>query len=279
MLALAATLPANADNVPWQNPQIHEINREAMHAHFISFINEDAALAQQALPDLQRFEINSKTERRVSLNGTWKFLFSKNNDTCPADFHKPGYSTRKWKNIEVPGSWELQGFDAPIYTDVSYPFPCNPPYVPADYNPVGAYVREFTVPEDWDGMDIFLDFEGVESAYYCWVNGELAGYSEDSRLPAHFNVTKLFKKGKNKLAVKVFRYSDGSYMEDQDYWKYSGIERDVYLYARPQSRVKDFKLTTELINQYKDGDFDVNITLNQPQQGQRVEFKLLDAKR
>lgn len=278
MLALAATLPANADNVPWQNPQINEINREAMHAHFIPFINEDAALAQQALPDLQRFEINSQTERRVSLNGTWKFLFSKNNDACPADFHKPGYSTRKWKNIEVPGSWELQGFDAPIYTDVSYPFPCNPPYVPADYNPVGAYVREFTVPEDWNGMDIFLDFEGVESAYYCWVNGELAGYSEDSRLPAHFNVTKLLKKGKNKLAVKVFRYSDGSYMEDQDYWKYSGIERDVYLYARPQSRVKDFKLTAELINQYKDGDFDVNITLNQPQQGQRVEFKLLDAK-
>ena len=131
MFALAATLPANADNVPWQNPQINEINREAMHAHFIPFINEDAALAQQALPDLQRFEINSKTERRVSLNGTWKFLFSKNNDACPADFHKPGYSTRKWKNIEVPGSWELQGFDAPIYTDVSYPFPCNPPYVPA----------------------------------------------------------------------------------------------------------------------------------------------------
>ena len=266
-----------ADNVPWQDARVNEINREPLEAHFLPFINEKAALDQQALPDVERFEVNPATERRVSLNGTWKFLFSKNNDACPDDFHKPGYSTRKWSNIEVPGSWEVQGFDAPIYTDTRYPFPPNPPYVPTDYNPVGAYVREFTVPQGWDGMDIFLDFEGVESAFYCWVNGELVGYSEDSRLPAHFNVTEHLKKGKNRLAVKVFRYSDGSYMEGQDYWKYSGIERDVYLYARPQSRVKDFKLTAELVNAYKDGDFDLDVVLNRPQQGQRVEVKLLDA--
>lgn len=276
LFVAAATFQVHADNVPWQNPKVNEMNREPMHAHFIPFINESAALSQQALPDVERFAVNPKSERRISLNGVWKFLFSKNNDECPADFYKPGYSTRKWKDIKVPGSWELQGFDAPIYTDVSYPFPCNLPYVPADYNPVGAYIHEFTVPETWNGMDVFLDFEGVESAYYCWVNGELAGYSEDSRLPAHFNVTKLLKKGKNKLAVKVFRYSDGSYMEDQDYWKYSGIERDVYLYARPQSRVKDFKLTAGLINQYKDGNFNVDIIFNQPQAGQRVELKVLD---
>ena len=265
-----------ADNVPWQNPQINEINREPAHAHFIPFTNETNALKQQALPTDQRFRVNPATERRVSLDGTWKFLFSKNNDACPADFYKTGYNTKKWKNIQVPGSWELQGFDAPIYTDVAYPFPANPPYVPADYNPVGAYVREFNVPAGWEGMDIFLDFEGVESAFYCWVNGELAGYSEDSRLPAHFNVTKLLKKGNNKLAVKVFRYSDGSYMEDQDYWKYSGIERNVYLFARPQSRVKDFKMTADLINKYRDGDFKLDIKLNQPQQGGTVEVKILD---
>ena len=266
-----------ADNVPWQDARVNEINREPLEAHFLPFINEKAALDQQALPDVERFEVNPAAERRVSLNGTWKFLFSKNNDACPDDFHKPGYSTRKWSNIEVPGSWEVQGFDAPIYTDTRYPFPPNPPYVPTDYNPVGVYVREFTVPQGWDGMDIFLDFEGVESAFYCWLNGELVGYSEDSRLPAHFNVTEHLKKGKNRLAVKVFRYSDGSYMEGQDYWKYSGIERDVYLYARPQSRVKDFKLTAELVNAYKDGDFDLDVVLNHPQQGQRVEVKLLDA--
>ena len=267
-----------ADNSqPWQDARINEINREPMTAHFLPFISEQAALAQQALPDEKRFEVNPATERRISLNGTWKFLYSKNNDTCPEDFQKPGYNTKKWKDIQVPGSWELQGFDAPIYTDTRYPFPPNPPYVPTDYNPVGAYIHEFTVPEGWEGMDIFLDFEGVESAFYCWVNGKLAGYSEDSRLPAHFNVTQLLKKGKNKLAVKVFRYSDGSYMEGQDYWKYSGIERDVYLFARPTSRVKDFKLTAELVNGYQDGDFDLDVILNQPQQGQCVDVKILDA--
>lgn len=277
LLILLPGIPVWGENLPWQDPQVNAIHREPAHAHFVPFINEASALQQQALPAAERFRINPKTERRVSLNGTWKFLYSKNNEVCPADFHEPGYSTRRWKNITVPGSWELQGFDCPIYTDVAYPFPANPPHVPADYNPVGAYVREFTVPTDWQGMDVFLDFEGVESAFYCWVNGELAGYSEDSRLPAHFNITPLLKKGKNKLAVKVFRYSDGSYLEDQDYWKYSGIERDVYLYARPQSRVKDFKLVAGLAQRYQQGDFNLDVTLHQPQAGGRLEVKVLDA--
>lgn len=266
-----------ADNEPWQNARINEINREPMTAHFLPFINEKSALYQQALPDVQRFDVNPSVERRITLNGTWRFLYSRNNQLCPADFYKPGFDTSKWKNIEVPGSWELQGFDAPIYTDVSYPFPANPPYVPTDYNPVGVYVHDFTVPDGWNGMDIFLDFEGVESAFYCWVNGKLVGYSEDSRLPAHFNVGKFLKKGRNTLAVKVFRYCDGSYLEDQDYWKYSGIERNVYLYARPHSRVKDFCLTAGLLHHYKDGDFKLNLLLNQPQKNQRLEVKLLDA--
>lgn len=273
---LFVSFASMADNVPWQDPQVNEINREATHAHFAPFTSEANALAQQALPASERFEVNRTRERRISLNGTWKFNYSKNNDSSPADFYKTGYNTNKWDNIKVPGSWELQGFDAPIYTDVDYPFPTNPPFVPTDYNPVGSYVREFTVPSDWNGMDIFIDFEGVESAFYFWVNGELAGYSEDSRLPAHFNIGKLLKKGKNKLAVKVFRFSDGSYLEDQDYWKYSGIERDVYLYARPSSRVKDFKLTAGLVNNYKDGDFNLDVKLNEPQQGVTVEVKVID---
>lgn len=265
-----------AEKEPWQDPLVNEMNREAMHAHFIPYTNEDNALKQRTLPADIRYEVNSTAERRMTLDGTWKFLYSKNNDACPKDFHQPGYSTRKWKDIEVPGSWELQGFDAPIYTDTRYPFPPNPPYVPTDYNPVGAYIRDFTVPTSWNGMDIFLDFEGVESAYYVWVNGELAGYAEDSRLPSHFNITKLLKKGKNRLAVKVFRYSDGSYLEGQDYWKYSGIERSVYLYARPQSRVKDFHLTAGLTNRYQDGEMQLDITMQQPQAGGSVEVKVLD---
>ena len=275
LLSLSA-VGAMADNEPWMNPQVNEINREPMHAHFIPYTTEANALSQHALPAATRFDVNTQRERRVSLNGTWKFLYSKNNSLCPADFHKPGYDTKQWKNIEVPGSWELQGFDAPIYTDTRYPFPANPPYVPTDYNPVGAYVREFNVPEGWKGMDVFLDFEGVESAYYVWVNGKPAGYAEDSRLPSHFNVTKLLKKGKNTLAVKVFRYSDGSYLEGQDYWKYSGIERNVYIYARPVSRVKDFQMTSLLVNGYKDGQLDLNVTLNKPSAGESTVVKVLD---
>ena len=265
-----------AQNEPWQNAQINEINREPMSAHFIPFTNESNALKQRSLPADIRYNVNPTAERRISLDGTWKFLYSKNNDACPSDFHQPQYNTHKWKNIQVPGSWELQGFDAPIYTDTRYPFPPNPPYVPTDYNPVGAYVRDFTVPNNWNGMDIFIDFEGVESAYFVWVNGELAGYAEDSRLSSQFNITKLLKKGKNRLAVKVFRYSDGSYLEGQDYWKYSGIERSVYLYARPQSRVKDFHITADLIHKYKDGNLNLDIMLHQPQIGEKVEVKVLD---
>ena len=266
----------NAENVPWQNPTINQINREPINAHFVPYTNEANALAQQALPTIKRFDLNEKAERRVSLNGVWKFNYSKNNEVSPADFYKVGYNTSKWNNITVPGSWELQGFDAPIYTDVVYPFPPNPPFVPEDYNPVGSYVREFTVPADWQGMDIFIDFEGVESAFYFWINGEMVGYSEDSRLPAHFNIGDYIKKGKNKLAVKVFRYSDGSYLECQDYWRYSGIERDVYIYARPVTRVQDFKMTAGLINEYTDGDFNLEVKLNKPKQGETLEVKIID---
>lgn len=265
-----------ADDVPWQNPQINEINREPMRAHFIPFVSEESALAQHNLPTNRRFALNRSVERRISLNGAWQFLYSRNNDECPTDFHKPSYRTKGWKTIQVPGSWELQGFDKPIYTDVDYPFPANPPHVPSDYNPVGAYVKEFEVPSGWDGMDVFVDFEGVESAYYFWINGEFAGYGEDSRLPSHYNVGRLLRKGKNKLAVKVFRYSDGSYLEDQDYWKYSGIERDVYLYARPKGRVADFKLTANLVNSYKDGDFKLELLIDKPSELSSVEIKILD---
>ena len=275
-LAMEATAVHADDVKPWQNATINEINREPMHAHFIPFKTEKAALEQLKMDDVKRFAVNEGEERRISLNGVWKFHYSKNNSLCPANFHKKDYNTRKWKDIQVPGSWELQGFDKPIYTDVSYPFPTNPPIQPEDYNPVGAYVREFTVPHDWAGMDIFLDFEGVESAFYCWVNGELAGYSEDSRLPAHFNIGKLLKKGKNKLAVKVFRFSDGSYMEDQDYWKYSGIERNVYIYARPAQRIKDFHVNAELANDFQDGDLKLEMVVNQPEKGGKMEVKVMD---
>ena len=198
-IALLSTLfpllsTAQPSQPEWQNPLVNQINREKIHAYFVPHSNKDAAL-------------KNENNRRMSLNGTWKFNYSSNPSQRPADFYKKNFDTKNWKTIQVPGSWELQGFDSPIYTDVQYPFPARPPFVPTDYNPVGSYLREFTVPQSWNGSDIILHFDGVESAFYCWVNGIRVGYSEDSRLPAEFNITKYLKKGKNTLAVEVYRYS------------------------------------------------------------------------
>lgn len=276
LLSTLMTTSAWADGEPWQNPQVNAMGREPMAAHFIPYLTEADALSQEAEPDGLRYLANPKRERRLSLDGTWRFKWSKNPQEAPVGFERKGYSVSRWSRIEVPGSWELQGFDAPIYTDTRYPFPANPPYVPTDYNPVGCYVREFTVPAAWQGMEIFLDFEGVESAYQVWVNGQEAGYAEDSRLPSHFNITPLLQKGKNRLAVKVWRYSDGSYLEGQDYWKYSGIERSVYLLARPKSRVKNFQLDAPLLKDYRQGELNLQLTMHQPAEGDRIEVKVND---
>lgn len=251
----------------WEDPAVNQIGRERIHAHFVPYIREADAIAR-----------HREGAARISLNGIWQFKYSENPDSRPADFYKPGYRLTGWSRIEVPGSWELQGFDAPIYTDTKYPFPADPPHVPADYNPVGSYVREFTVPEEWKEGEVILHFGGVESAFYCWVNGKFAGYSEDSRLPAEFVITPYLKKGKNKVTVEVYRYSDGSYLECQDFWRYSGIERDVWLIRRPKSRVRDFEVSAALVNGLQDGDFALKVTADTRglQAGTVFEVKLLD---
>ena len=268
-------LPLPAATHPWEDPSVCGINREPMTAHFIPYISEQAALSRYGLDDVARLAVAPSVEHRVSLDGTWKFHYSRNQASAPAHFHDEGYDVSGWSPIQVPGSWELQGFDAPIYTDVSYPFQPNPPFVPHDYNPVGDYVRDFTVPAEWQGDDIFLDFEGVESAYALWVNGHFAGYGEDSRLPSLYNITKWLRPGTNRLAVRVIRFSDGSYLEDQDYWKYSGIERHVYLQARPRTRVADFRLVAGLANDYRDGVFDLTLRLCRPAKGCATRVTLL----
>lgn len=271
----------NAQNVsdpePWQNPAVNSINREEMTAHFIPFIGIREALESRSLQAESRYHVYSDKERRLALDGIWDFAYFRNNTECPENIHIDKSSLKK--RIEVPGSWELQGFDAPIYTDTRYPFPADPPKVPQDYNPVGVYGRDFEVPEAWKSLDVFLDFEGVESAYYVWVNGVLAGYAEDSRLPSRFKINTFLKDGKNRLTVKVFRYSDGSYLEGQDYWKYSGIERSVFLCARPKSRVEDFRLNALLRDDYKNGDFSLNVKVRNPQRSQRLNVKILDGEK
>lgn len=235
----------------WETPVVNQLNREPMHAHFVPYSSEKTALDKDV-----------SGNRCHSLNGTWKFCFSKNPASRPADFYKNDFDLSGWQDIIVPGSWELQGFDAPIYTDTRYPFPPDPPFVPKEYNPVGSYKTTFTVPDGFNGHDILLHFGGVESAFYCWINGEFVGYSEDSRLSAEFLINNYLKPGENQLAVEVYRYSDGSYLEAQDYWRYSGIERDVMLIARPKTRIRDFEIKTDLTNNYQDGTLNINFTLD-----------------
>jgi len=266
-LLLSLSCFAQSDQPEWQNPTINQINREKMHAYFVPNSNSIAALKQA-------------DDRRTTLNGTWKFNLSRNPDRRPIDFFKTNFNSNSWKTIQVPGSWELQGFDSPIYTDVQYPFPARPPYVPVDYNPVGSYLREFTIPQNWKKQDVILHFDGVESAFYCWVNGVRVGYSEDSRLSAEFNITKYLRDGKNTLAVEAYRFSDGSYLENQDYWRYSGIERNVWLISRPRVRIQDFEIRSKLCNGFKDGDFGLTLTLNanQFEKGTSAQVEVFDTK-
>ena len=265
LFSLAALfLTAGSYAQPWQDAKIWQQNREPMYARIVPCATSEGAVTHSEV-------------RRTSLNGTWKFFFAKNNDEAPQKFYETGYDVSTWSDIKVPGSWELQKFDAPIYTDTRYPFPANPPYVPTSYNPVGSYVCTFDYHPGNRAGELFLTFEGVESAFYVYLNGVEVGYSEDSRLDARFRVTKLLRDGKNTLAVKVFRYSDGSYMEDQDYWKYSGIERNVYIEERAASRVEDYKLVAGLKDDFTNGDFALELKPNAGcKKGTKIKVEVLD---
>jgi len=232
------------DNVyDWENPAIIARNRELPHATYVLYSDVKSALKEE--PDTSPYYL--------SLNGTWKFSWTRSPDQRPQAFKEPGFDVSGWDNIEVPGNWELQGFGVPIYTDTDYPFSPDPPVIPHDYNPVGSYVRNFELPNNWTGRRIFLHFAGVRSAFYVWLNGKMVGYSQGSKTPAEFELTDYIQSGKNILAVAVYRFSDGSYLEDQDYWKISGIERDVFLFAAQHTHIRDFFIKAELDDEFQDG--------------------------
>ncbi|MEG1794226.1 MAG: glycoside hydrolase family 2 TIM barrel-domain containing protein [Rikenellaceae bacterium] len=265
-MALGVASAQVPERLEWENPFINSVNELPVRAYFVPYQSETNALAK------------GKTERVESLDGVWKFNYVKTPEARPVNFYEMGYDVSSWKNIDVPGSWELQGFDSPIYTDTRYPFHEQPPFVPHTYNPVGSYVRTFTVPAAWNDMDVILRFGGVESAYYVWVNGQKVGYSEDSRMTSEFDITSYIKRGEeNKIAVEVYRFSDGSYMEGQDYWKYSGIERPVSILARPKVHVTDFEVKQALVDNYKNADFSVKVSTNaKDKDAASIEVKLLD---
>ncbi|MCC9075631.1 DUF4981 domain-containing protein [Litorilinea aerophila] len=242
----------------WENPQLVARNKEPGHATLIPFGDTATALAAFAAPTLDR----SASPFVRFLDGQWRFHLAPNPAAAPADFHEPDFDDSDWDLIAVPGNWQLQGgdiqrgilrYDKPMYTNVQYPFPIdNLPGVPADDNPTGCYRRTFQVPSEWMGRQIFLHFEGVDSAFHLWINGQPAGYSQDSRVPAEFNITPFLRRGENTLAVRVYRWSDGSYLEDQDFWRLSGIFRSVYLWSAPSVHVRDFQVQTELDPAYRD---------------------------
>ncbi|MCP4044769.1 MAG: DUF4981 domain-containing protein, partial [Gammaproteobacteria bacterium] len=239
------------DPVYWQDLSVYRVNAEAPRATFIAY-----DLAEKLATD----DYASSPYYKL-LSGDWKFNWSANPSVVPEGFFEPNFDVSKWDDIPVPGNWQMYGYDYPIYTNIEYPFPRNPPFVPQDDNPTGAYRTTFTVPADWDGQQVFLHFGGVNSGFYVWINGQEVGYSEGSKTAAEFNITDYLNAGDNVLAAKVIRFTDGSYLEDQDFWRVSGIERDVYLHTAPNAHVKDFFAKTTLKNNYADGQLELTIDI------------------
>lgn len=233
------------------NPEIFQINRMEAHATLMPFDSVEEALKGK----------RTESMHYLSLNGDWKFSFAKTPEERIKNFYEKDFDCSNWNEIKVPGHWQLQGYDYPQYTNVRYPWentePLEPPYAPIVYNPVGSYIRTFEVPESWNGKPVYISFQGVESAFYLWVNGEIVGYSEDTFTPAEFDITPYLIQGENKLAVEVYRWCDASWLEDQDFWRMSGIFRDVYLFSTPEAHIYDFSVVTDLDDNYENAKFKI----------------------
>lgn len=246
---------ARAINPPdWENPSMIAENKESAHASLISYGDKSVALQDE----------RSQSSFFRTLNGKWAFHWGGSPSERPTGFYEQEFSTDEWEEVSVPGCWQMQGYGIPIYTNVKEPWSrhrANPPFIPHDYNPVGSYRKTFHVPDSWEEREIFITFDGVKSAFNIWVNGRKVGYSQGSMTPAEFNITDYLESGENLLAVEVYRWSDGSYLEDQDMWRFSGIYRDVYLHSTPKIHMRDFYVRTNLDDQYEDGTLDVSVDL------------------
>ncbi len=231
----------------WENPAVWAINREAPHATLFPYETRELALARDRAGSAY-FEL---------LNGRWRFHWAPKPDDRPVDFYRASFDDSAWGDIPVPSNWELEGHGVAIYVNSDYPFKRDPPRIAHDDNPVGSYRTRFTVPAAWTGRRIVLQFGAVSSAFYVWVNGQAVGYSEGSKTPAEFDVTTYVHPGENLLAAEVYRWSDGSYLEDQDMWRLSGIQRDVILYATPETHVRDVFAVADLDDAYVDGRLSV----------------------
>lgn len=266
-----AALSASAQSfTEWQDPEVNAVNRSPMRSANFAYKKGEPALANKN---------RKQSSNYLSLNGTWKFNWVNDASARPTDFWKKDFNDKGWDNIQVPGVWELNGYGNPLYVNNQYPwrntFESKPPMVPSDDNNVGTYRREIKVPADWKGKEIFAHFGSVTSNMYLWVNGKYVGYSEDSKLEAEFNLTPYLIPGKeNLICFQVFRWCDGSYLEDQDFFRFSGVGRDCYLYARDKKRIADIRVTPDLENNYTDGVLNIDLSLNG---NAPVELTLSDA--
>ncbi|TDB68842.1 glycoside hydrolase family 2 TIM barrel-domain containing protein [Arundinibacter roseus] len=260
----------------WENPEVISSNTKRPRAHFIPYSNEADALTP-----------NGKSSLIQSLNGTWKFKWVSHPSKVPDTFFLPTTSTSTWDNLPVPSHWQViaaqenRPYDRPIFSNIKHPFEATPPRITADTNSVGLYRTTFTIPQAWQQKPLVLHFDGVQSACYVWLNGQLLGYHEDGMAPFEFDIAPLVQTGVNHLAVEVINWSDGSYLEDQDFWRLSGIFRDVYLISTPLVHISDYFVQTDLDENYQNGTLKVNVyTRNataQAQYGYQLITKLYDA--
>jgi len=261
------------NKLDWENTDVIGINKEPAHATLVPYHDIESSLNKD--PETSPFYL--------SLNGNWKFKWVKKPSIRPKDFYEPEFDVSDWNEIPVPSNWQLHGYGIPIYTNVKYPYSVKKrriPNIDHNYNPVGSYRIEFNVPEDWKGREIFIHFDGVKSAFYIWINGKKVGYSQGSMTPAEFNITKYVKIGSNIVAVEVYRWSDGSYLEDQDMWRFSGIYRDVYLFSTPKVHIRDFFIRCEMDDVYKDTTLKVRAKIQnygeESTESHKIEVQLLD---
>ena len=266
LLLVCTTLSSQTFN-EWKDPVVNEVNRSPMHTSYFAYQNDHSALKG----------CKEASQNFMSLNGIWKFLWVKDADKRPMNFYKISYDDKSWDNMQVPGLWALNGYGDPVYVNYGYPwrnqFAGEPPAIPVADNQVGSYRKEIIIPADWKGKEIFAHFGAVSSNMYLWVNGQFVGYSEDSKLEAEFNLSRYLKPGKNLIAFQVFRWCDGSYLEDQDFLRLAGVGRDCYLYVRNKKYIQDIRVTPDLDAQYLNATLHVAMNLKG---GGTVDLKLLD---
>lgn len=244
-------MPENQQTPNWENPEIFNIGQEEPRAAFLPF---------ETIAALQKND-QGQSPYYQSLDGQWKFHWVRSPEERPQEFYQSDFNDKKWNEIKVPANWELEGHGIPIYVNAQYPFPKDPPLIPHDYNPVGSYRKSFTVPKQWTDREVFIQFGSVKSAAHFWINGVYLGYNQDSMTPVEFKITPHLKAGKNAIAVEVYRWCDGSYLECQDFWRLSGLQRSVFLWSAPQLHIRDFFVQADLDEKYQNGLLNIEVEL------------------